>query len=733
MQRSYPIRWLALAIGLLGGTQCIDSLSDDCTKTLTCEDGQQPVLGEDCVWRFPGPGNPVWQDGPRYDQSTRRWRWPDGTETDTQSFSCYLTARDAGTGVDTDAGPTSFDCRVSGACDIPLVCDEATGACVECLADAQCAGNMPVGDAGAATVCDLARRECVQCIEDAHCSGDTPVCRVDAESSSRNRCVECQANDDCGGATPICDDATNECTASCTETADCSGDKPACDRDRNLCVECLDDSTCSTEEPFCSTATNQCVECLADAACAPVGEVCNLDSHRCVQCNADTQCQSRPGAAGPYCDTETRLCVACLNDLQCDASDSSRCNTVSHQCVGCNSDSQCEAGTRCNAGVCVQCIDDSHCTTAGLGVCGPAGACVECDATSQCLSADAPHCETVATDNTRFTCVGCTANADCSGKGLPEFCGSSGACVDCLGNNQCQEDSTLSRCQNGTCQVCVTDTDCELFADAPDNAPACKSGTGCVECVSNAHCADTEDTPVCKTAEGGGSAAINTCVECITNADCQTNAAASRCQNNECVGCVADTDCNGVDSNGNQPGGTNLNVCDAGTCVECTGPKRQACGEDVCNSLTRQCAPGRRFRGAESCDACLSDLECQADERCVEQTFGGQNLGFFCFPLATVAGNGASPTCPGPRIFLGATTSPTIDGELPVPAVCQPRRTTCAGIDDNGTSCESDADCGAAALADSLCDDDFEQCTLPCASLNDCAGECDLATGACEL
>ncbi|HTV23046.1 MAG TPA: hypothetical protein VMG12_30365, partial [Polyangiaceae bacterium] len=148
MQRSHSLRWLALAIGILGGTQCIDSISDDCTKTLTCDGVPQPTLNaETCKWEF--PDGTVWTEGPSFVNG--RWRWPDGKETETQDFKCNVAAADAGA----DAGPVA-DCRVNPTCDDGLNCDTTSGDCVECADDSHCAGNMPMGDAGAATVCERA-------------------------------------------------------------------------------------------------------------------------------------------------------------------------------------------------------------------------------------------------------------------------------------------------------------------------------------------------------------------------------------------------------------------------------------------------------------------------------------------------------------------------------------------------------------------------------------------------
>lgn len=723
-------------MGLLG-TQCLDSISDDCTKTLTCPDDPPPTLNEaTCEWEYPD-GRP-WLGGPTYDLATRTWRWPDGKATETQQFDCNLGSLDAGV----DAGPTGPDCRVNFECDPGQSCHPDTGACVECITSAECAGNMAMGDAGAATVCDTSSHRCVECLGNGDCSGDTDVCKTDAGNTRRNACVECLVDGHCSAPTPICDDRSNDCTARCQTASDCTGDKRACNTERALCVECTDNSHCSGTpgKPLCDTESNQCVECLDDGPCNAGGSsrVCDLESHSCVECREDAQCTD----GLPFCETETKQCVQCLNDQQCLLGTASRCNAA-HVCTGCTDNNQCENGAQCRDGECVECLNNSHCTfDPERPFCETSrGQCVGCFESSQCRSAALAHCETAqgASSDTRYTCVGCVTNQDCTGDGktLPPLCDPArggGTCSECTvaeGAADCFESGPgLSRCQNGTCSVCSVDADCALFAGAPSNLPACKPGTGCVECTESADCTDTADTPVCKLAAGGGPAAINTCVQCLTNSDCRTTADASLCQNNQCVPCDSDDDCSLVDSNGAANGGTPLNVCDAGTCVQCTGPKRGACGEDVCNSLAKTCAVGRTFRGAGVCESCVSDLECAENARCVQQTFGGQNVGFFCFPLAT----GTPATCAGPRIFLGATTSATIDQQQPTPTVCQPRRTTCAALDAlaEAVDCDNAADCGVPNLDDGICDPALDLCTVPCSGGADCAGTCDLEAGACE-
>lgn len=728
MQRSHLLRWLALAIGLLG-TQCLDSISDDCTKTLTCEDAQQPTLGEDCKWRY--PNGTLWQGAPQYDEATRKWRWPDGKETATQEFKCDLGLADAGT----DAGPTGPDCRLNVTCDDGQVCDPATGGCFECVGDADCAGNMAMGDAGAATVCDTLSHRCVECVGNQNCSGDTGVCKRDEANSRRNTCVECTDDTTCGPTSPICDERSNDCTSICQSAADCTGDKKACNTTRNICVECTDNSTCATgNELLCDTESNLCVECLNDVPCAGDGKVCDLESHTCVACQLNEQC---PTTDAPFCETESHECVQCLNDQQCTTGTASRCNSA-HLCTGCTDNSQCEGGAQCRSGVCVECTTGAHCTDVARPVCETSeGKCVGCLNNAQCRNEEAAHCEVDpdAPANALYTCVGCVGNQDCTGDGkdLPPFCDTvrGGICSECLGEADCVTlGVTKSACTNGTCSVCSLDSECNLFADPPSNTPACKPNVGCVQCTESSDCSDTPATPLCKIAASAGAAAINTCVQCLTNSDCQANPGASLCQDNQCVPCVADGDCSLVDSNDSEPGGIDLAVCDAGTCVECTGVKRENCGVNVCNSTTRACAENRPARGAALCDECVSDFECAEDARCVQQTSGGTNIGFFCVPLPT----GTPASCNPRRPFAGAAQLNTLDTPGLTP-VCTLRQTTCPGLDDRTEDCDQDTNCGAANVADGLCVafGGGNVCTIPCISEFDCNVGADCTSGGCEL
>jgi hypothetical protein len=704
MQRSHVLRWFALVLALFS-FQCLESLSDDCRKTRTCETA--PQLGADCRWHYADGG--IWEGGPRFKDGL--WTWPDGKVTATQRLVCP----DAGVLGDAGLGPIGVgNCGPAKECDPGLICDEALDRCVRCLGDSQCA-EASDSSRGALPVCDTRIRDCVVCLNDEDCArpGLPPDlhCKIDNSAPANNRCVACVNTRDCKVEGEVCDPSSNQCTAQCTGEGQCNAPKPICSSPTGgggLCVQCLEQGHCDSPTPQCNTARKECVQCVDSSACIN-GQVCS-NANRCVDCVDDSTC-----AQGSHCDPATNKCVACVDSSQCTSVENSRCNVVTHQCATCNDHSQCEAPfSVCDVprgGKCVQCVNDETCPQGS--VCDVAnGTCVGCVDNADCfVDPTAARCDT-----TTKRCAPCGGNGQClgkfNGKNLCRTPGPlNGECVECITANDCAGDVTRSRCDTspGLCIGCQVDGDCNAIA----GKRACLGGGAprCVECTSATHCLGNVNGPACNTL-------TNTCVQCVVDGDC-TAPGRSRCVANQCQPCVndgANNHCGHI-----RNGQTILGVCDlsgganAGVCVQCTGNERAACAGNVCNSLTKTCTMFA-VGSAATCLDCVSDAHCAAGDRCVMETFGtpATNLGFSCFNL-NPTGN-----CPGGP-YEGDASVTTIDGAAA--NVCLLRRSTCAAVNQSPSRpCTVDADCGEPNLDDGRCDTDQGLCTLPCASALDCPG-----------
>ena len=213
-----------------------------------------------------------------------------------------------------EMGPSS---ACQPACADGTVCDEATGACVDCLQDADCTED-------AAPVCDPDTQTCVACLDDSTCSGDTPVCDTDAQT-----CVACLEDANCSGDTPVCDTDVQACVG-CLESTDCSGDTPVCDTGAQTCVGCLEDADCPTaQNARCDQATLSCAPCTQASECTEAGQN-QCVSGACVECTQATQDQD--------CAT-----TACLPDNSCGQVERQTRTT----CQSCAADDECIADHRC--------------------------------------------------------------------------------------------------------------------------------------------------------------------------------------------------------------------------------------------------------------------------------------------------------------------------------------------------------------------------------------------------
>jgi len=146
---------------------------------------------------------------------------------------------------------------------------------------------------------------------------------------------------------------------------------------------CSDDQDCPLPSLHCERVSGLCLACLSNTDCTSAGRPrCDVALHICVQCGAPADCPT----AGSICDATTRSCVR-----------------------GCATATDCSTGTFCDDGICSQCDDDRHCTTAPRLWCDPATRqCTSCVTDAQCASP--ARC-----DRTSGKCVACLTMADCAG------------------------------------------------------------------------------------------------------------------------------------------------------------------------------------------------------------------------------------------------------------------------------------------------------------------------------
>lgn len=285
---------------------------------------------------------------------------------------------------------------------------------------------------------------------------------------------------------------------------------------------------------------------------------------------------------------------------------------------------------------------------------------------------------------------------------------------------------------------------------ADPERPICIEATGaCVQCREEGDCAAGEH---CMAATGQ-------CVGCLDASHCAGQASASFCDpaTHTCTRCRdgMDADC------GNVPG---LNVCQAGTCVQCAGARRDACGEAAaacsasfacegckadadcqrfgkvceeatgacvactvdseaaqcggksCNPATHACTQTDRA-SVDVCSTCVADSECKADHRCIPMNFRGESRGGYCMKRLS---SGCRPPF-GATLLKRASLSGAAAEDY-------------CGIAEDSTSCEA----VVALLMDRSCADGqalrceaegavcgnvsgfTERCSYTCATSSDC-------------
>ncbi len=427
-----------------------------------------------------------------------------------------------------------------GACE---ACDD--GICDPASADA-CEGRLCVcGDTGAACADPnpfCVDGACEECVADGDCAGDD-IC-------VGNACVECDPADDRGcdpnGVAPTC--GGDFACGACGVDADCAanGNGPTC-TDTGACRACdlADHDGCEDGELCCGADGAQACEATAfDGQCEACGERCDADAADTCEGRACT-CGGDPACAGgtPFC--VDGACAECRDDAdcgggQCVAGVCGACDPAGD--VGCDPDGAapicgddltcrgCQGNLECvgnaNGEVCV--ADTGACRTCDVGDhdgCGADELCCDQGGTPTCEATDpgaqcevcGQTCDADAADTCEgraCTCGGAPACAD----GTP-FC-EGGGCVECRdGQGDCVGDPDGEVCVAGVCEECDGDGDC------PDGFCV---NNACVECRSGQ--GDCQDGEFCFS---------GSCVECVLTLNCDGGFV---CQAGQCV-CDEDADC----------------------------------------------------------------------------------------------------------------------------------------------------------------------------------------------
>jgi hypothetical protein len=119
-------------------------------------------------------------------------------------------------------------------------------------------------------------------------------------------CDECVARADCGGDLR-CHPATGECVLECSSDGEPCIGANVCETDFGVCVECIDDTTCTDDDlDLCDTRGGRCVECMLDEDCTDDPEerpVC-LTALGVCGCNDDDDCDEGSCQQGE-CDDES--------------------------------------------------------------------------------------------------------------------------------------------------------------------------------------------------------------------------------------------------------------------------------------------------------------------------------------------------------------------------------------------------------------------------------------------
>ena len=586
------------------------------------------------------------------------------------------------------------DCETSARCpvDRPVCGEEAR--CRGCYEDAEC---LPREEAVVSLVCDITTGRCPPgdcypragaCGEhDAKICGDDFFCRGCAEDAE---CRDALSSDDA-----ICEGGL--CAAGCETNGDCP-DNGICQQSR--CRPCANDPAAAADDcqangygdgilcvdGACVTATcNEVVPCADERVCW---------AQECVDCTPEdiAYCTLH----GQVCDVDARVCVECLNDAHCTGG-ARICD--GRACRGCLP-GECGDGRVCADGACTagdcwidgQILNDRD-TAAGepCARCDPdrsrlawsPNGGVDCDDQQACTSLDrcsvevAGLCQGVA-----YTCAG-------------------NECADGVCHGTGPGDCTLA--EKPSWDGCFVDGGCYAHnAENPSNVcQVCDGGTGAwVVKPEGTRCGD------CRTCQGGET---TTRCDFVPEGDDPHNDCTDNCQVCDgwggCQWAAAETDPND----------------------DCSSEPEVGCGRNgLCAGGSDRCAFWTEVEGIDDGNECTTGDRCDGAGGTASE------------PVAD-----GTPCAADTKVCRAGDCADCLPGECPagrvcgdgscLPGDCHPAGVACGadgawvcGDDYVCRVCTGDGECRASLTSDAaVCD--AGGCLVGCAVNGDCPNH-----GVCE-
>ena len=450
-------------------------------------------------------------------------------------------------------------------------------------------------------------------------------------------CIDPQTDfNHCGGCSNACSNSTadrcggGQCMCNNEVACDPASQTKSLCKSNSGCVQCLSGSDCvrilgaGTTTRACSPGQNRCVECTDNSFCTafPGRPACDTATGKCATCltNMDCLLPTAPGCKVDPADSSKNMCVECTQNSHCTTPGKTTCDTAINKCVPCliaadcknMSPAQCKTDPDSTLNVCVECLSTNDCKTlTNRPICDTTkNKCVPCLADTDCPMAS-PKCLKDMTDASKNKCVPCLSGADCMNVMGKPICD--------LGNNQC------IACQSGAdctgvagkpaCYLNAADTTknqcvpCVGTLDCPVMTPTCKidnmdpSKNMCITCLVDVNCSAPK--PACFK-DPGMDDTKNFCVECTANANCKAPSPkcyvdAADANKNACAACLANADC------------TNINTPKC--YVDAADKHLNVCTACLmnadCNGTNKFCQTVTGMPVKNLCVPCAADMDCK--------------------------------------------------------------------------------------------------------------------------